>query len=65
MKRTTNAPLVYYRRLPRVPKAGTITKRAYKRSMVESYERGFSDGVRFAILVMLVVVATLASGFIG
>lgn len=64
MKRTTTAPLVR-RRLPRTPKAGTITKRAYKRSMVESYERGFSDGVRFAILVMLAVVSIFLSGFIG
>jgi hypothetical protein len=64
MKRTTTAPLVR-RRLPRTPRVGTITKRAYMRSMAESYERGFADGVRFSILVMLAVVATLASGFIG
>jgi len=64
MKRTTTAPLVR-RRLPRTPRVGTITKRAYMRSMAESYERGFADGVRFSILVMLVVVSIFLSGFIG
>jgi hypothetical protein len=64
MKRTTNAPLVK-RRLPREPRVGTITKRAYKRSMIESYERGFADGVKFAVLVMLIVVSIFLSGFIG
>lgn len=63
MKRTKTVPLVQ-NRLPREPQSTTITRRAFKRSMVESYERGFADGVKFALLVMAAVVAVLVSGMI-
>lgn len=64
MKRTTKTVPLVQNRLPRVPQSSCITRRALRRSMEESYSRGYADGIKTAVLIMAAVAAVLLSGMI-